>query len=89
MKVTEIIAQAKESGKPRFSFELLPPLKGDGLDKIYQAIDSLMPYNPAFINVTSHREEMKYVERPDGLIERHVVRRHQPFCTKQRRSCPF
>ena len=75
MKVTEIIAQAKESGKPRFSFELLPPLKGDGLDKIYQAIDSLMPYNPAFINVTSHREEMKYVESPDGLIERHVVRR--------------
>ena len=44
MKVTEIIAQAKESGKPRFSFELLPPLKGDGLNKIYQAIDSLMPW---------------------------------------------
>lgn len=58
-----------------FSFELLPPLKGDGLEKVFGAIDSLMPYNPAFINVTCHREEMKYVERPDGLIERHVVRR--------------
>ncbi len=75
MKVIDIINEAKESGKKRFSFELLPPLKGDGLDKIYQAIDSLIPYNPAFINVTSHREEMKYVERPDGLIEKHVVRR--------------
>ena len=75
MKVTEIIAKAQESGKARFSFELLPPLKGDGLHGIFDAIDSLMPFEPAFINVTSHREEMKYVERPDGLIEKHVVRR--------------
>lgn len=75
MKVIDIIKQAKEAGKPRFSFELLPPLKGDGLDKIYGAIDRLMPYNPAFINVTCHREEVKYKERPDGLIEKHIVRR--------------
>ena len=75
MKVIDIINQARESGKARFSFELLPPLKGDGLHGIFDAIDSLMPFNPAFINVTSHREEMKYVERPDGLIEKHVVRR--------------
>lgn len=75
MKVTEIIKEAQSSGKPRFSFELLPPLKGDGLDSIFSAIDSLTPHNPAFINVTTHREEMKYVERPDGLIEKHVVRR--------------
>ena len=75
MKVIDIINQAKESGKSRFSFELLPPLKGDGLDKIFGAIDSLVPFNPAFINVTCHREEMKYTERPDGLIEKHVVRR--------------
>lgn len=75
MKVIDIIAQAQASGKPRFSFELLPPLKGDGLEKIFGAIDSLVPYNPAFINVTCHREEMKYTERPDGLIEKHIVRR--------------
>lgn len=75
MKIIDIINQASESGSKRFSFELLPPLKGDGLDKIFGAIDSLMPYNPAFINVTCHREEVKYTERPDGLIEKHVVRR--------------
>lgn len=74
-KVIDIINEAKASGKPRFSFELLPPLKGDGLDKIFGAIDSLVPYNPAFINVTCHREEVKYKERPDGLIEKHIVRR--------------
>ena len=75
MKVIDIIKEARESGKPRFSFELLPPLKGDGLHGVFNAIDTLMPFNPAFINVTSHREEMKYVERPDGLIEKHIVRR--------------
>ena len=75
MKVIDIIQQAQAKGQPRFSFELLPPLKGDGTEKVFGAIDSLMPYNPAFINVTCHREEMKYVERPDGLIEKHVVRR--------------
>ena len=75
MKVIDIINQVKESGRKSFSFELLPPLKGDGLDKIFGAIESLVPYGPSFINVTSHREEMKYVERPDGLIEKHVVRR--------------
>ena len=75
MKVIDIITQAQEAGKPRFSFELLPPLKGDGLDKTYGAIDRLMPYNPAFINVTYHREEVKYTERADGLIEKHIMRR--------------
>ena len=75
MKVIDIIKQAKESGKPRFSFELLPPLKGDGMENVYNAIDAIIPYNPAFINVTCHREEMKYTERPDGLIEKHIVRR--------------
>ena len=75
MRITDIIQEAKLSKRNRFSFELLPPLKGDGLDNIFTAIDSLMPYNPAFINVTCHREEIKYTERPDGLIEKHIVRR--------------
>ena len=75
MKVIDIIREASETGARRFSFELLPPLKGDGLDKTFGAIDRLVPYHPAFINVTYHREETKYTERPDGLIEKHVMRR--------------
>ena len=61
MKVIDIIKQAEQTGKKRFSFELLPPLKGDGLDKINSAIVALLPYDPAFINVTSSREQVKYV----------------------------
>ena len=75
MKVIDIIRQAEEKAENRFSFELLPPLKGDGLEKINDAIITLLAHNPAFINVTCHREEVKYTERPDGLIEKHVMRR--------------
>jgi len=72
MKVTEIIKNAK---KPLFTFELLPPLKGHTLDAINETIDALMPYDPAYINITSHQEEVIYIDRPDGLLERKTVRK--------------
>ena len=75
MKVIDIIKETERKGTKRFSFELLPPLKGDGLDKVFGAITTLLPYDPAFINVTSSREQIKYVERADGLMEKHIVRR--------------
>ena len=74
MKVTDHIKQA--NGKTLFTFELLPPLKGETIESIYQTADPLMEYNPAFIDVTYHREEIVYKERPDGLIEKKTVRKH-------------
>ncbi|WP_300828373.1 methylenetetrahydrofolate reductase [NAD(P)H] [uncultured Rikenella sp.] len=71
MKVT----QKFETGKTRFAFELLPPLKGDNIDTIFDTIERLAPYHPSYINVTYHREEVKLIERPDGLLERRVVRK--------------
>jgi methylenetetrahydrofolate reductase (NADPH) len=58
MKLTEYI----KPGKTLFSFEVLPPLKGKSIDSLYQGIDPLMEFNPAFIDVTYHREE--FIERP-------------------------
>lgn len=75
MKVSEILRQASEARQTRFAFELLPPLKGENISSIFSTIDSLMPFDPAYINVTYHREDVKYVERPDGLLERRVVRK--------------
>ena len=77
MQVKDIIAQAQNSGHARFSFELLPPLKGDGTDKVFEAIDTLREYDPAFIHVTYHRELIKSTPMPDGTIERHIDR-HRP-----------
>lgn len=75
MKVIDIINSAAESKKTLFTFELLPPLKGDGVDGTFSVIDSLMEFSPAYINVTYHREDTKYVDKGGGLLERRVVRR--------------
>lgn len=75
MKVIDIINQAAQNSAPRFTIELLPPLKGDGTQGVFSAIDTLVEYGPAYINVTFQREDEKLVEREDGLWERRVTRR--------------
>jgi methylenetetrahydrofolate reductase (NADPH) len=72
MKVPEILEKAN---KTLFSFELLPPLKGDSIQTIYDTIDPLIDFNPAYINVTYHREEVLYKSRGDGLLEKKIVRK--------------
>ncbi|OFY41659.1 MAG: methylenetetrahydrofolate reductase [NAD(P)H] [Bacteroidetes bacterium GWF2_40_14] len=69
-----VIEKIKNAKGPLFTFELLPPLKGHSIDKIYAAIDRLVEFNPAYINFTSHRNETSYRERPDGLVERRLTR---------------
>lgn len=75
MNVTELLHDTLKRGATRFAFELLPPLKGDGMGGIFAAIDRLAEFDPAYINVTFHREGIKQTERPDGSVEWHVVRR--------------
>ena len=69
-----VIEKLKNATGPLFTFELLPPLKGHSIERIYTAIDRLVEFNPAYINFTSHRNEIMYHERPDGLLEKRVVR---------------
>lgn len=72
MKLTDIL---KKSDQTLFSFELLPPLKGNDAGKIYNTIENLIDYNPSYINITTHRDEMVYKEMPDGTIKKQVVRK--------------
>lgn len=72
MKITDLIARNEGTA---FSFELLPPLKGTGMDRLRTAIEKLREFNPLYINITTHSSEYVYNERPDGLIERRVQRR--------------
>jgi methylenetetrahydrofolate reductase (NADPH) len=72
MKVIDIIKQAD---KTIFSFELLPPLKGNDATRINRTIESLLDYNPKYINITTHRDEIEYKEQADGIIRRKVVRK--------------
>jgi len=73
MKVTEHIKKA--NGSPLFSFEILPPKKGDNLNSILGNVEPLLDFNPAYINVTYHREEYVYITRENGLLEKKVVRK--------------
>lgn len=72
MKVTEHLKRAKET---LVSFEILPPLKGQNIKSIFETLDPLMEFNPPFIDVTYHREEVVYKRLKNGLLEPKTVRK--------------
>ena len=72
MKLTEKLAQSQ---KTLFSIEILPPLKGKSIQSIYDSIDPLMEFKPAFVDVTYHREEYIYKKREGGYLEKVSIRK--------------
>lgn len=72
-----VVDKIKSAGKTAFSFELLPPVKGNGIESVYRTIDTLREFDPKYINITTHRSEMIFREKADGLFER-VAERHRP-----------
>ena len=73
MTVAEYIRQ--DYGDHRFSFEVLPPLKGNGTASLFRTIDKLSVFGPGFINITTHHSEYVYRELDNGQFERLRVRR--------------
>lgn len=71
MKVTQHIKNA--NGKTLFSFEIVPPQKGQNIQELYNNIDPLMEFKPPFIDVTTSREEYVYIEKK-GLLDRKITR---------------
>lgn len=67
MGIAELINKER---KTAFSFEVLPPLKGTGIEKLYATIDTLREFDPLYVNITTHRSEYVYRELGDGLYER-------------------
>jgi methylenetetrahydrofolate reductase (NADPH) len=72
MKINEHISKRKRT---LFSFEILPPLKGEGIQNIYDGIDPLLEFDPSFIDVTYHREDFILKRRPDGSFDRVSTRK--------------
>ena len=68
MKVIDHITAAK--GKTLFSFEVLPPLKGNTIDSLFSTIERLMEFGPKFIDVTAHREEFIFKKHESGLLQK-------------------
>lgn len=77
MKVIELLDKNIAGKRTDFSIEMLPPLKGEGTDGIFDTLDRLVRYGPKFVNITNQREVVKYIEREGGLLEKRVYR-HRP-----------
>lgn len=72
MKVIDKINNRKET---LISFEVLPPLKGKTIQSVFDHLDPLMAFNPAWINVTYHRSESSFKRRADGSFEKVELRK--------------
>lgn len=64
--MTTVVEKIKGASSPLFSFEILPPLRGNSIYRVYSIIDALREYDPAYINITSHHSESIYQPQPDG-----------------------
>ena len=72
MQITEHLTKAKET---LVSFEVLPPLKGRTISYIYEHLDPLMEFKPAWINVTYHRSETIIRTNLAGVEEKVDIRK--------------
>lgn len=70
-----LIDKIKSTGKTAFSFELLPPLKGNGISGVYKTIDTLREFDPKYINITTHRSEIIFKENDLGMYEQISIRK--------------
>lgn len=67
----------QDAKKTAFSFEILPPLKGSNIERVFKTIDTLREFDPKYINITTHRSEVVYKTTENGLY-RPVVERNRP-----------
>lgn len=70
-----VIQHINDAEETLFSFELLPPLKGQDFGSIQKSIDPLMEFKPSFINITYHQEEVDYETLANGFMKKNVVRK--------------
>ncbi|GJM29927.1 MAG: methylenetetrahydrofolate reductase [Cyclobacteriaceae bacterium] len=71
----KIVDHLKNAKKTLFSIEILPPLKGQGIQSLFEHLDPLMEFNPPFVDVTYHREEFVYKDRGNGLLEKRSIKK--------------
>ena len=73
MNISDILTSGGD--EKHFSFEVLPPLKGTGTERLFSTIEKFRDFDPAYINITTHHSEYVYRELENGKYERLRVRR--------------
>lgn len=72
MHVVEHLLNTKN---PTVSLEIIPPKRGRNIQQLHDAIESVLPFKPPFIDVTSHAAEVIWEEMPDGSFKKKVKRK--------------
>lgn len=72
MNIIDLITQDTQTA---FSFEVLPPMKGNGTDMLFRSVDKLMEFAPSYINITTHRSEFVYRPTENGSYIRERQRK--------------
>jgi len=67
MKVIEHINNATDT---QFSYEIIPPLRGKGIQIIIDMIEDLKIFNPPFIDVTSHSSSAQKFQDGKTILKR-------------------
>lgn len=75
MKKMTVIESINSANKPIFSFEILPPLKGNDIQKVYNVVDKLREFAPKYINITSHHSESVFVAQSDGTHKKVSIKK--------------
>ena len=73
MKVIDYIQHAIATNTTHFSFELLPPRKGNSIYKVFATIDQLKEFDPKYVNITSHCDEVIFTPSPDGSFQKKIT----------------
>ena len=71
MSVAQFLATNQSTA---FSFEVLPPVRGKSIEQVFKTIERLLPFNPAYVNITTHRTEVVYREVSAGVFQRTTER---------------
>lgn len=72
MKVIDKLNNAKN---PLISFEIVPPPRGRSIQDLFEIVETLMPLNPAWIDVTAHASQADLIEQDDGSYHRRISRK--------------
>ncbi|MCH7640259.1 MAG: methylenetetrahydrofolate reductase [Bacteroidetes bacterium] len=70
-----VIERYDRATEPLISYEIIPPRRGGSMERIIDIVEALLPFEPPFIDVTSHAAEAYYEEMPDGSLRRYIKRK--------------
>ena len=73
--MSSVASFLKSSHDTAFSFEVLPPLRGNSIDSLFSSVERLMQFEPAYINITTHRTDVVYKEVAAGIFQRMTERK--------------